>query len=673
MEHKDKNTGGEQLPQETVDKENKTDKVKLKKTKDVDFSITLKNESSVDNGDFEEANLHMDALSEDINVVVKDDKSDEVLFSKEYNSSDYLNTKSLDLDKLKSVYNSNGNSPEKTYQYLKNYIMENKNNPETLQSTVSELLNDFSALYDESLTSGGVGTNQIDILDKIINVPEGETLNGFICGPMHNFIIDTLNECGIKAVGLIGNEVNAGNHATLLYQIEDGKYVFNDYSTSIVINASNIKDAVREVYKKSNLFEGSGYITLQDGRRSSYQEFAFEQEAAFGKEMDKRDYHSETPFDISIQPATSINGNVELSTNGNFSAQAGGLIAYGNSVKDSQTSLNLAYKKNNETAMFVDSESVGLKVEHKKINQNTGVFCDIKGISSFTTGKLDSSTFTGDTSQYFHAQNKMFKQIVSDLQQAGFDNYETDKYARCILSPEEIEKMSHSETQYYETKQQYLSNFIKGSFGKQKTLLKDDNFELTNAAKATAVGGMTFNLVSDSFNGDLRLIAEDGLQLKNTINDFKLNNEISGGLISDLKLNSTGAKFKMQPGVKLNAGTSVAYSSNPNFGIVGGVKVSSVVTPADKDFGVQGRINAVYKPENSNIVLQGDATAGLYKQKITMGHFNEQTENVKNFSVGLGAQLNPRTSVSVRYNNEINALNKTKNNSSFTIGTRITF
>ena len=89
--------------------------------------------------------------------------------------------------------------------------------------------------------------------------------------------------------------------------------------------------------------------------------------------------------------------------------------------------------------------------------------------------------------------------------------------------------------------------------------------------------------------------------------------------------------------------------------------------------GVQGGVSAAFKPADSNVILYTDAGAGLYRQKITIGGFNEQTENKTNFSIGLGAQLNPKTSVSFRYNREHDALNKTRSNSSVTIGTRITF
>ncbi|MBD8972427.1 MAG: hypothetical protein EGQ63_01115, partial [Clostridiales bacterium] len=44
-----------------------------------------------------------------------------------------------------------------------------------------------------------------------------------------------------------GKMNGAGNHATLLYQVDDNKYVFNNYSQQLTVEANNIKDAIREV------------------------------------------------------------------------------------------------------------------------------------------------------------------------------------------------------------------------------------------------------------------------------------------------------------------------------------------------------------------------------------------------------------------------------------------
>ena len=622
--------------------------------------------SGIKNEDLESIKNNPEALKDFLENMPSVPPAPEPLFSKEYNSDDYFDRndlKGIDLVDLKNVYLANGNSAEKTYQYLKDYITENKNNPEVLQKTVSRLLDNFAGMYDSNVEHKKVGENQTDILNKIINVPEDRELSGFICGPMHSFIMNTLNDCGINAALLTGAHISGGNHATLIYQLKDGQYIFNDYERSAVINATNIKDAIRQIAKNSNDLESAGYLTLQTDGGNSYQEFAFEKEAAFGEEMDKRDYHSQTPFDTDINATPSVSGNLELSTNGNLSAQAGGSLVYGNSVKNTETALTLGFKKNNATAMFMSSQSAGLKLEHKGVNNETGYSFDVKGIMSYIKGFYTGPEYNVDDSAYHNALERMEDDMIKDAEAAGIDKGLIKQYFP-------TQYFNYTSIPY--TQPQYLSTFIKASATKKSTLLKTDNMELTNAIKASGYGGLTTRLNSSGFNGDIRLMAEDGLALKNTFKDCSLSNVISGGILADLKQRNTGWNF-LQPGVKFNAATSVAYSSNPNFGISAGAKVSSVVTPVDKDLGVEGSVQAVYKPENSKVVLHGEAQAGLYKQRLTIGGFNEQTENTKNFSVALGAQLNPRTSVSLRYNNERHALNKTRNNSSVTIGTRVTF
>ena len=693
---------GEDKKQENAENTDvSVDKTVLKKPVQAEFEVTYTSQSSVSNGTIESAAVSQQvpdykrkytvyegsATLEDVldNILngtpasendsenVFDGNFREPIYSKEYDTKDYIDRsdfKGIDLTDLKTFYNQNGNSSKKTYDYLKDYIIKNKDNPEVLQSTVSRLLDDFNEIYDHATPHKKVGENQPEILDKVINTPDGDELSGFICGPIHSFIMDTLNECGIDAALLSGANVDGSNHLTLLYKQSDGKYVFNNYGKNIVINASNIKDAARGVYKRSNSLESVGYILFQDNGKKSYQEFAFEREAAFGDEMDKRDYHAESPFDSNISKTPHLKGSVEISANGNITAGAGGSVVYGNSVKTRETSLDIEVKKNNETEMFLESESVGVKLEHKGTNESTGVFFDTKGIASYTSGQLGGCEYTQDRTAIVKMNDKMTEDARKDLAAAGFDSSVIDDAAPLVDESVKIPIYKINEDL---TETKYLSTFFKGSVGKKTTLLKADNMELTNTSKATAFAGATFELGGSGVQGDVRVLGENGFELKNNFDKAALKNNISGGVLADLKMTNTGMCFSVQPGVKFNASSSAVIKPNQNFEIGAGVKAGAAVTTVDKDFCVSGNVSAAYKPGDSKIVIYGDANAGLYRQKITVGGFNEQTENKTYFSIGAGAQLNPRTSVSLRYTNERDALNKTRNNSSVTIGTKITF
>ena len=687
------------LPEEDqIIKQENTDKIVLKTPAEAQFEVTITDESVTQNGTIESAsmtpfftnfgihiNLNQDSQDEDIKDFLDEilgnqdndnqniDKTPDINFDKTYHSLDYIDRndiKGIDLTDLKNFYAANGNSSEKTYEYLKNYIKENKDNPEQIYSTISRLLDNFETLYDDNKPHKKVGENQSDILNKIINTPESGELSGFICGPIHSFIMKTLHDCGIEAAMLGGTTPDGGNHLTLLYRIEDGKYAFNDYGSNIVINASNIKDAAKEVYKRSSEIESGGYITLQNDGEKAYTEFALKKEAVFGDEMDKRDYHLESPFDIKINQEPSIKGTVNISTNGNISAKAGGSLVYGNNAKTKETSLTLGYKQNNETDIFLKSKSAGLKAEHKGINENNGKFFDTKAIVSYTEGKIGGCEFSRDTTASLNAEIRMNNDIRKDLTEAGLSQEEINRYAPAV-NPNIYDNVSKRYKSAPDA--QYLSTFFKGAAGKENTLVDTGNMQLSNTSKASLYCGMTFSLNNSGFHGDARILAENGFELKNNFKNAVLKNNLSGGVFAELKQTTEGLCISAQPGVKLNAASSVSYSPNENLQLNAGVKAGSAITPVDKDFGLQGGVSAAFKPADSNVILYTDAGAGLYRQKITIGGFNEQTENKTNFSIGLGAQLNPKTSVSLRYNREHDALNKTRSNSSVTIGTRITF
>ncbi len=680
--------------------ESPKDDVSLKKPTEGNFQVTFTNESSINNGKITSASIcqpvpnytkeykvykNTSSLEDVLDSLlqatespqstignISNSENKELIYSKEYHTKDYIDRndfKGIDLTDLKTFYSKNGNSSKKTYDYLKSYIIENKDDPEILQNTVSRLLHDFNNMYDHTAPHKKVGNNQTEILDKVINTADGEELSGFICGPIHSFIMDTLNECGINAALLSGTNVNGTNHHTLLYQQEDGKYVFNNYGTNIVIDATNIKDAAREVYKRSNSLESVGYIAFQDNGKKSYQEFAFKKEAAFGDEMDKRDYHSESPFDNKINPNPNLNGSVNISTNGNISISAGGSMVYGNSVKDRETELTVEIKKSNETEMFIQSESAGLKIEHRGINKNSGVFFDTKGITSYTSGKLGGCEYTQDITAILEMEEKITEDARNDLAEAGFN----DNIINTVAPIADKTKSPIYKTQPDVTETKHLSTFFKGSVGKETSLLKEENTELSNTAKVSAFAGATFELGGSGVRGDVRLLAEDGFELKNNLSKTSLKNSISGGVLADLKMTNTGMCFSIQPGVKFNASSSAVIKPNQNLEIGANIKAGAVVTTVDKDFDVSGGVSAAYKPANRNIVIYGDANAGLYRQRITIEGFNEQTENKTYFSVGAGVKLNPKTSVSVSYNRENDALNKSRTNSSVTIGTKITF
>ena len=122
----------------------------------------------------------------------------------------------------------------------------------------------------------------------------------------------------------------------------------------------------------------------------SYQEFALREESVFGKEMDKRDYNSNTPFDSDVSGKSTIKANVVFSSQGNVSAVAEGKIAKSNEHSKSELGVSFGYKNNSETSLFQNSTSVGAKATYKKeiqTSDDTTLYYDTKAISTYTKGK----------------------------------------------------------------------------------------------------------------------------------------------------------------------------------------------------------------------------------------------------------------------------------------------
>ena len=636
--------------------------VDKKKNVEVEANVTYVNDAPVVNGKSETSPTY-DSTATTINVRVDDNT-----FSATYQQTgnDY---KGIGVDDLKKFYNEHNQSAKETYEYLTNYIKENKENPELVKGTIDHLLGDFSLKYDENKNYGNVGANQEEILNKILNTNEEESLNNFICSTIHEFAMKALQDAGVNAVMVSGKMNGAGNHATLLYQVDDNKYVFNNYSQQLTVEADNIKDAIREVYKKSGSLENTGYIALKDGSKMSYQEFALREESVFGREMDKRDYNSNTPFDSDVSGKTAIKANVGFSNQGNVSAVAEGKIVKDNDNSKSELGVSLGYKNNSETSLFQNSTSVGAKATYKKETQtsnDTTVYYDTKVISTYTKGNLSNVSYHGDS--YENPKDVLYSQIESQMKEAGYGN---DKLAEI---KQEINKLNITTLgNYANSIPTYISNFIKGGFGIKKDLVKTDKTTVTNATQASLYGGVVVGTESNgggiSIGGDARVALEDGVQVKNQVGKYTFENTLNAGVVGDLKYTSGEQQGGVMFGTKLNASTSATYNEK-NWNIGGEASIYNVTTPSAVErggnIGFKGGIRT-----NSGMNIFGQANVGVEKQNLRLGGFNQQTENKVRFNTAIGAQINPNTTVTLGYSQTKDKLNSTRNNNMFNVGVKV--
>lgn len=116
------------------------EQVVVKRPTEINFDVIFKDEQIVSNGTVEKA---VKVESEDIgggassvtNFVGLDENGNPI--RDEHTTSDIMRADGLRLDDLHNVFVENGNSASAAYAHLKNYIIENKDNDEAIQNTIS--------------------------------------------------------------------------------------------------------------------------------------------------------------------------------------------------------------------------------------------------------------------------------------------------------------------------------------------------------------------------------------------------------------------------------------------------------------------------------------------------------------------------------------------------------
>lgn len=176
-----------------------------------------------------------------------------------------------------------------------------------------------------------------------------------------------------------------------------------------------------------------------------------------------------------------------------------------------------------------------------------------------------------------------------------------------------------------------------------------------------------------SCHGDFRLALEEGISITNIGKRFKINNNLSAGLIGDLKSGHIGLGIGIQPGVKVNAGTSLKTTPSENLTFGAKVNAYSVISRPSSSYGLSAQVDAEYKPKGSKVSVFTKAGFSIDREQLSLGGFNERVEDKTTFSALIGANLNDKVSLNSGYKQEINHLNKTKNNSTFNVGAVVKF
>ena len=121
----------------------------------------------------------------------------------------------LDYKILKDAYIKGDLSKAELYDNVKHIIKDNANDKDALNDIVCTILRQFNNHYDHDYGHKKTGDNGQEMLGKIMSVPDGEELDGFVCIEIHEAVMNILHDCGINSVVLSGGSDGA-NHATLL-------------------------------------------------------------------------------------------------------------------------------------------------------------------------------------------------------------------------------------------------------------------------------------------------------------------------------------------------------------------------------------------------------------------------------------------------------------------------
>ena len=384
---------------------------------------------------------------------------------------------------LFNVYNmkervENGESVKSICNDLRTFILQNKDtNPDLVQYAIAQLLGNCQDFYDEGTdnifhASGynreHQGDNSEEILGKVLDVPVGEQLHGFVCTTISEFGMRLLDECGIPAVMLSGI-----NHTTLLYQRSDGKFVQSNYSHSYTLNAPTIKDAAREVYKRHLALDNNGYIYFVDNH-GSYQEFALKDEAMWGDELDKRDYNSEGVFSHEMADNSSLSGNINYS-GGLVSADVTAVLASTDGVRARENILSIGFQQNGVTTLADSSKSAGIKFEHKGETAlpNGKKYAELKVVADVTQLHTDGSTQAFNYMSALQARSAKNPEQIAQLSEFfgnEFDQSVSGDVARlqswledCLLNINNFDVCCRGDSPI--SQEQFIQNYINENIG----------------------------------------------------------------------------------------------------------------------------------------------------------------------------------------------------------------
>ncbi|MBQ3311919.1 hypothetical protein IJG72_07575 [bacterium] len=426
---------------------------------------------------------------------------------------------------------------------------------------------------------------------------KGEYVEGAICATMHGLAKDILKDIGIPAV-LVSSKVytnkqksSYGGHITLLYKLEDNKYVSTDYGNSNIIEADNIKAATQKLYKESNHLTGErGYIFLLGDEGQSYTEYMFQNESSYGEDIEKGNHVRESAF---------IKDNAKKK----------------NAVEIKADYANTSNRKNFEIKNTVAIPKANLSID--------------MGASSRATDETNVLMESGSYGAMAGvAYDKKFGKKKSNRVKANADG----RISRLKGKTE---------------KNEYQVETLKNSFnlGYEHDFFNNGNTIISGGLKLSGIGSRTVDKVR---NKDMRISAEAGLELKTHLGKIGyFDAEISGGAIGDYgKLQYTYQDRGFIPGFKTNLKTALTLQPSCDFSAKIDAQGYYLKSRTTEHYGVSGGVMGMLKLSDY-IDLYGAIEMDYDNKNISLGLLEENIDKTSSVSSTLGVKINKNTDISI--------------------------
>lgn len=512
---------------------------------------------------------------------------------------------------------SEKHSKEETYEHFKQELSDlAKKDPEGFKSAVGLMLNLGNSHYDHAHNIQAISDSQADILDKFIN-GDGE-VKGAVCTTIHGFMMDTLHDLGYNAALIQGSE--GEYHATMIYQTEDGKYVYNNYGQTMEIEADNIIQATKIAARDSNFDLKGSYVQISGDGSNFYEEYAFKDEAAYGDEVDSKNNNKTTAF-----------------KNSKTEGKSGVSATYGRDNNIGQYKLDAKVDYVNEDSQFKISAGV-------QYRQTEGSTDNFNGATSFG-GKVDAA--------------KNF-----DLGKNGQITTDATVIASNLKGRGTVEDIRKNE--YIVIKEQIGASY-------SKDVYKDNDITLTNAARLSE--DVTVGIDTAATVSDLRVQLEDGLKLTKETDNLTVEAIVNAGIMGNMALSDfQNQHYILNIGGKGNIEGNLQYNidDETHLGFGAGGFVAGDKTHVN--YGLNSEITLskdIINPRAQFSNSQFNAALGYSMERtelFNIGGFNENIQNEHNLYAKAAFDLGEKIDVYGTYNFEI-----TQKRHDFSIGAKINF